>query len=194
MKKTFLIIAGILACLCASAQESERNENNKKEIFHWGITAGAGVSTVNPDNKGGIVDPSLSLQLGATFDFKMRPNTFMETGLYYQKVAYSRTFKPQSEPNKKIEQTFDASYIKLPVSFNYKIGIKDVSVIPQLGAYVAFAPASATEEPVDFGLRFGVGVQYKEIFRVSAKYDCGLMALRSGTNQSVVGDFTFFFK
>lgn len=212
MKRVFLFIAGLLSVLTINAQESGLDEFSKKGKVHWGITTGPGVSTISTTEEG-ITTPKLSIQLGITSDIFLTDRSYLETGLLFQTQRYNFTHRESQEVNEYAK--LSTAYMVLPLTFNYKIKVGKISFDPQAGAYFAFALGTNGEkghinsgyyhprakmsdagDRIDFGLRYGLGIQFNERFKVSAAYDCGLLTQNwsVGTNQNISGTFTFFFK
>lgn len=212
MKKVILFIASVLSIMGANAQDNSIEDYYKKGKVHWGITTGPGVSTISTKDEG-ITTPKLSIQLGVTSDIHLTDNAYLETGLLLQAKSYNFNRRISQTESKHAE--LSTMYLTMPVTYNYKIKVGKISFDPQVGGYFAFslsdsgskgvyqdgfyqrqAKITDAADRIDFGLRYGLGIQFNERFKLSATYDCGLLTQNwsVGTNQNISGTFTFFFK
>lgn len=211
MKKTFLLIAS-LCTLFFSANAQEKDTVREEEIsdkgrWRFGITTGVGTSNINKADVRQNVESNVSVQLGATVDFFLTNNAYLESGILLQnkKVAYKIYGTPQTT----ITGNIDRLDLELPLTFNYKARLGKISLDPQVGGYFSFAPkgssnkiitdanssrSSSQDEKTDFGLRFGLGIQLCPLIRLSAAYDHGILDNGWGKSQNVTGGVTFFFK
>lgn len=211
MKKTFLLIASLFTLFfSANAQEKETvkaEEISDKGKWRFGITTGVGTSNINKADVRQNVESNISIQLGATVDLFLNNNAYLESGILLQdkKVAYKTYGTPQTT----ITGNIDRLDLELPFTFNYKAKLGKISLDPQVGGYFSFAPKGSSnkiyadtnssrtytqDEKIDFGLRFGLGIQLCPLVRLSAAYDHGILDNGWGKFQNVTGGVTFFFK
>lgn len=184
MKKTikfvFAVIMLFTAIQNANAQFSKKGSSREPDRFHMGIRGGFTVNTYT----GGGYKAAIFPTGGLAADFKVAPfPLFVGVGLNYMNYAakgeiytYSRYGSYSST------KTIDGHSIQVPVTVSYHINVAPKLFInPFIGEFTAYNFSKAFNEHVNYGLRFGCGMNYGRL-TFDVGYDLGIANLaKSGT-------------
>lgn len=183
-KKTFILYLLFAMALTANAQ------------FKVGVRAGFNASTI----MGGLdIDgieknykPGFHAGIAVQYMFTGEMGPGIESGLYYS----AQGVKIKSKSGNTYKNTYNPSYLQLPVAFVYKIGIgTDLYLVPSLGVYGAYGLGGKVKTDIlnlaetkvdffdddtykrfDFGGTAGLNVQYSG-FTIGVGYDYGFLKI-----------------
>lgn len=171
MKKTFklLLSAAILfsATLSANAQLLKKEKFSVPDPMHFGVRGGITFNSFTD------YDPYLFPTGGLAVDYQMSATTpiFIGAGLNYVNyvVADEREYMYGGH---KLDEYCGG--IQIPVTLSYHINVAPhLFINPFAGVFTAFYPDSYFEESLNYGLRIGLGMNFKRI-TLDFCYDAGL--------------------
>lgn len=181
MKKFVALLCALCVAGTLSAQE--------KHIL--GVRAGMNVSNMTFKQDGLSVSPSsrVSFQAGVSYQYNFLESMpfYLETGLYL-------SLKGAEQKMGQTSTTIRMTYLEVPIMVNYHWNITDnIAIVPAAGFYYSLGLGGTSENKTgntsveadtfgtdsdikrsEFGMRFGVSVEFLENFYAGLGYDVGL--------------------
>ena len=133
-----------------------------------GIKAGLNFSNLNNQD----VESLSGYQVGLFLHFKLSKIVHFNTGFNYSQKGF---IIPKSHFGTPLEgEEIRLNYIEIPANFAFHLKIgQQLSLFAQAGPYLAISISGDASEAIDYGLNFGLGLEYMQ-FQIAFNYGLGL--------------------
>ena len=134
-----------------------------------GIKAGLNYSKLNSKD----FETLSGFQGGVFFHFTLSKIVHLNTGINYsQKGFVKSTFDIYGSLIRK--EDIRLNYIEIPLNFAFHLKIgQEISLFAEAGPYLAIGISGDSDKATDYGLNFGLGVEYMT-FQLAVNYGLGL--------------------
>ncbi|MCC8145394.1 MAG: PorT family protein [Bacteroidales bacterium] len=161
MKKSFILILGVLLLSAATAQAQ----------FKYGLKAGVNIASASFDSD--VFDKSnmTGFQVGPIIEFTV---PILGIGLDAAALYSQQGFKV-----KDLDETYRTHTIDIPVNFKYKFSLVVMGAYLTAGPYASFNLSDNLKNQYESksfgaGLNFGLGIELLSRLQVGANYKLGL--------------------
>lgn len=193
MKKAFITLLIIMTGVCAQAQlRTSRTFVHQKSKMEWTVRAGVSFDRLTGYVEGdlrGMGDPDVGGKTGFAVDFGFN-KFFKNSNLYWgMELGIDTRGTSFSKKDDKYDMEMSGLFYNLkwsPFTIGYKVPVMDnIKVDPHIGLFASYDFATSaneyngdkidyTENKLDAGLQFGVGVWYGR-FNLDLMYQVGFV-------------------